>query len=376
MNLEISPSGIKQAHKDAQKHRFIEYSDREANIHKNDGMQLSIIQDNMIDTIINGIDHRRIVLEKKAEILHDYYGDRLLAKDLFSDYLGYKKYCTATASLLSVGILGLNAYSRVMSNSVFMKKFGTISSIIALQCAGRYVSNNWLEKRIDRPWKIHTHRMSKGLGATNVPYNLHREITTTSLRFIRTQISSHDLLFAPSFKGVVPDPEFKIPLDKEHYPYAIDEEDYHKLLDRSEEKFKRLDMYESEDLGDEITLRPEQYQHLLKTGLPFPPIKDDLTAAIFRFGGKGHATIWRPEHEIKKSAFEPTSPNQVQKGTYYEPNEYDFDPLYADLEADLPPWAYYMRQSINITKERLDLLSISFIYFRTPMATQVKIQRN
>ena len=65
-----------------------------------------------------------------------------------------------------------------------MKKFGTISTILALQFAGRHFSNNWLESRIERPWKIHAYRMSKGLGPTNVPSNHHPEIITTSLRFL------------------------------------------------------------------------------------------------------------------------------------------------------------------------------------------------
>jgi hypothetical protein len=184
MNLGISAQSLKEAHKDSQQYRYIDEADRDFRIVRDDGMTLKIPQDNLMDWIINTIDHRRLELEKKSEILHDYYGDRLLAKDLFQDYLSHKKWYSGTANLLSFGILGLNAYSRVMSNSVFMKKFGTISSIVALQCAARYFSNNWLESRIDRPWKIHTHRMSKGLGPTNVPSNYHSEIVTTSLRFL------------------------------------------------------------------------------------------------------------------------------------------------------------------------------------------------
>jgi hypothetical protein len=183
MNIGISAQSLKEAHGDSQEFRYIKEADRDFRILHDDGMKLKIPQDNLYDWLINTIDHRRVELEKKSEILHDYYGDRLLAKDLFQDYLSNKKLYSGTANLLSLGILGLNAYSRLMSNSVFMKKFGTISSIVALQCAARHYSNNWLESRIERPWKIHTHRMSKGLGPTNIPSNFHSEIITTSLRF-------------------------------------------------------------------------------------------------------------------------------------------------------------------------------------------------
>lgn len=183
MNIGISAQSLKEAHGDSQEFRYIKEADRDFRILHDDGMKLKIPQDNLYDWLINTIDHRRVELEKKSEILHDYYGDRLLAKDLFQDYLSNKKLYSGTANLLSLGILGLNAYSRVMSNSVFMKKFGTISSIVALQYAARHYSNNWLESRIERPWKIHTHRMSNGLGPTNIPSNFHSEIITTSLRF-------------------------------------------------------------------------------------------------------------------------------------------------------------------------------------------------
>jgi len=184
MSLGISARSIQEAHKDSQQYRFIDEADKDLRIAKDDGMILKIPQDNIYDWFINTFDHRRVELEKKSEILHDYYGDRLLAKDLFKDYLSIKKLYSSTANLLSLGLLGLNAYSRVMSNSVFMKKFGTLSTILALQCAGRHFSNNWLESRIDRPWKIHTYRMSKGMGPTNIPSNDHPEIITTSLRFL------------------------------------------------------------------------------------------------------------------------------------------------------------------------------------------------
>lgn len=183
MSISISADSISKAYSESDQLRINPIAEREYNIHHNDGMTLKIAQDGILDSVVNTIDGRRIKLEKKAEILHDYYGDRLLAKELFQQYLSYKKKTSGVANLLSFGLIGANLYSRVMSNSVLMGKVGTVTSILALQWAGRYLSNNYLEGQIQRPWKIHCHRMSKGLGPTNLPSNDHPEILTTPLRF-------------------------------------------------------------------------------------------------------------------------------------------------------------------------------------------------
>lgn len=182
MSLGISAESVFKAHKESDKYFVLNPAEKEFRIAKNDGMILKIPQDNTYDWFVNTFDHRRVILEKKAEILHDYYGDRLVAKDLFKEYIDYKKWTSGAANVLSLGIIGTNLYTRVMKNSIFLGKVGTIAGVIALQSIGRYISNNWLEKKIDRPWKIHTYRMSKGLGPTNVPSNKHEEILTVPYR--------------------------------------------------------------------------------------------------------------------------------------------------------------------------------------------------
>jgi hypothetical protein len=183
MSLSVSQESIKLAYEDAEKNYHLSVAEKEKNLFTKEGMQLRIPQDNTLDVLINSIDGRRIKLEKKAEILHDFYADRLLAKDLFKDYLEQKKYKSGVANLLSAGLLAANAYTRIMRNSVFMGKLGTIVTIAALQCVGRYLSNNWLEAKIDRPWKIHTYRQSNGLSATNVRSNMHREVLNITADF-------------------------------------------------------------------------------------------------------------------------------------------------------------------------------------------------
>lgn len=177
----ISHGNIQNAYNNIDKHMINKQAKAEFNILNNDGMTLKIIEDNFLDRITNRIDSRRILLEKKAEILHDYYGDRLLAKDVFKDYLSYKRFTSNVVTTASVALIGANLYSRVLKNSYLMGKVGTLLSIIGLQAYSRKLSNDWLEKHIDTPWKIHCNRMSKGLGPTNVPDNKHFEIHPSPL---------------------------------------------------------------------------------------------------------------------------------------------------------------------------------------------------
>lgn len=186
MTLEISKESVNKAFEDSDKWRILNLAEREKRLLSNEGVELKIAEDNLLDWVINRVDSRRIILEKKAEILHDYYGDRLLAKDLFKDYLTYKRYTGGLGHVLSLGILGLNMYTKVMKNSYFLGKAGTLGSIAAIEYLSRSCTNKWLEQKIDRPWKIHLHRQSKGLGPTNVANNHHEEILTVPIKTIVT----------------------------------------------------------------------------------------------------------------------------------------------------------------------------------------------
>jgi hypothetical protein len=188
MSLSISPESLKSALKESDVNTFLEIANRENNLYNKDGMTLRIPQDNFLDTLINTVDGRRIQLEKKAEILHDYYGDRLLAKDLFKDYLDQKFYKVGFANLLSAGLVGANFYSKLFKSSYLMGKVGTLATLAAVQCVGRTLSNNWLENHIDRAWKIHTFRQSKGMTGTNLNRNQHKEVLNMTINETKVKI--------------------------------------------------------------------------------------------------------------------------------------------------------------------------------------------
>lgn len=180
---DISYDNLMKARKESDKYFYNKFAEREKNIWEDDGMTLKIAEENSVDRLINTFDKRRLVLEKKASIIHDYYGDSLVAKDIMKDYLASKKWYSGLANGLSIALLSANLYSKVMLNSVFMGKAGTAIAIIALQSSFRYLSNNSLEKRISRPWKIHTYRMEQGKGPTNRPDNYHQEKLTNALAY-------------------------------------------------------------------------------------------------------------------------------------------------------------------------------------------------
>jgi hypothetical protein len=362
MSAGISAQNIKEAYFEMDKELYLEGSKREYNIHHDDGMTLKIPHDNMLDSLINFIDNRRLKLEKKAEVLHDYYGDRLLAKEIFQQYLGYKFWVGGLANLLTLGILGGNLWSRVMKNSVFMGKFGTIASVVALQAGSRCMTNNYLESEISRPWKIHCHRMSKGLGPTNIPSNQHSEEITTPLRFEVFELNPKDLLFGTSLKYQSSDMSMKIPMPQSHYPFAIESWDITRNIKWQDVSSKRLMLSQPEDDGDTVFISPEAFKDYVSTGNLAPKEEKDLGFEIYKNRALNtDQTIYVPDSTIEPVNFQANELENLQKdGSYFEDNEYSKNPYRAEIIPDLPGYAWNFVNPLNVTDERIDLLSNYF----------------
>jgi hypothetical protein len=359
MNIQISSDSVSKAYKEIDKYMISEMAKRDLNIVKDDGMTINIPEDNLFDKLVNKLDHRRVVLEKKAEILNDYYGDRLLAKDLFKDYISQKKFNSHISYLLSVGLIGANVYTRIMKNSVFIGKVGVILTIAALHSTGRYVSNNWLEERIERPWKIHNYRMSKGLGPTNTPSNQHPEIVTVPLRFHRFYYNSNDFLFGSDKKYTITALDVKTPIDKEHFPYVPDGAHHKKLTLLKEvtpERWKlQLGKYNEKYQGDHTDFFAP------KRGIPAAssymiPYYNPLIFLSKKYM-KENWNIYRPSRMYKKSIFSARRPEDIRDDKIVTKNEYIYDPEFADSGLDLPEWSYDLSKVVNITKDSIDLVS-------------------
>jgi hypothetical protein len=364
MSIGISAEAARSAYKDSDKYLILTPGKREFDIHHNDGMTLRITQDGALDYLVNTFDAKRLKLEKQTEILHDYYGDRLLAKELFDRYLSYKRLTGGVASLLTVGLIGANVYTRVLKNSVFMGKVGTLGSILALHYAGRYLSNSYLEKEIELPWKIHTHRMTKGLGPTNFHGNDHSEIITSPLRFFTTPYAAHDFLYGSLRKIVPSNINVKYPVQQEHFPFAPDEEDMNKLQRFEGAKPKRFEKMQPEDDGEAIHLPEWSYRHWYYTNgsMAMDPYLEKNE--IFKnFYLRGLQTIYKPESIHKKVAFEPRDLDEDIKGKIVEKNPYSDNPLTGDLDSELPLYAESYQSEVNVTKERVELLSKNYFLF-------------
>ncbi len=359
MSAGISAECIKNALFESDKDIFLQSARSEYNISQNDGMTLKIAQDNLLDVLVNSVDGRRLKLEKQAEILTDYYGDRLLAKEIFQRYLSYKSWVGGAANLLTLGVFGANMWSRVMKNSVFMGKVGTLASVVALQAGSRYFTNNYLESEVSRPWKIHTHRMSKGLGPTNVPSNHHNEEITTPLRFEFLNFSPANFLFGNKVEYALADLDVKMPTLQKHYPFAPDEHDMRKLSKVTTTVNKRLKLAEPEDDGETIYIPKDAW-----VDYPFTKayIKDYYPQEFEIFKSPyidGDQTIYKPESDKKLIAFQPTKLENVLKGdSYVEENEYAREPITGDIIPDVPEYAKDYQNPINITEDRVKLLSI------------------
>ena len=162
-------------------------------------------------------------------------------------------------------------------------------------------------------------------------------------------------MFGTKMKFVPDNPNIKLPLDKEHFPYALDEEDMFKLSNTKQDSFKRDEMSEPEDFGDAIRIPSKYYQWYYFTRVKAMN-ETRMNPGLFKNMTFGHTTIYRPEHNIKELAFEAMSPDQLYKDKIVENNEYSYDPLGGDINSDLPPYAMKYLNPINITADKMDLL--------------------
>lgn len=360
MSAKLSPQSIQEAFLESDKEIFNSVANQEYNVHFNDGMTLKMPYDNAFDGLINILNYRRLNLEKKAEILHDYYGDRLLAKEIFQRYLNYKSYIGGLSNALTLGILGANCYSLVMKNSVFMGKIGTLASILLLQATSRHFTNNYLENQISRPWKIHTYRMSKGLGPTNIPSNIHREEIICPIRTSFININPLQVFTSPRLEITSSSIEQKISNVQKHHPYELEGGDIRKSWKFEAINYNRFNKSMPEDDGESLYLHQDAWirypiDKTIKVPDYVPDVFDFFKSRVLN----GFNTIWVPNKYVALDNFEADSKeNVLPNGNHILKNEYIENSDLGDVLPDLPSYAETYTNPINLTSERIDLLSI------------------
>ena len=169
-------------------------------------------------------------------------------------------------------------------------------------------------------------------------------------------------MFGTLKKFVPNNPNIKIPLDKEHFPYALDEEDMFKLLKVQQDTLKRHEKAEPEDFGEAIRIPSQYYQwyYLTKIKALNEP---KINVGLFKNVMFGKSTIYRPDHYYKELAFEAVSPDDLHKDKVLEYNQFVSDPVGGDILADLPNYSAKYFNEINVTKDRMELLSNKYIIY-------------
>lgn len=205
--------------------------------------------------------------------------------------------------------------------------------------------------------------MSKGLGPTNIPSNHHTDIITSPLRFINFSHNPADLLYGTLRRTVTTNVGIKIPIQQEHFPYAPDEHDIHKLKNIKSENYKRASLTDPEDDGETLFI-PSKYHvwYKLSNGVKADYYYPKEFEMYKGFLMNGNQTIYKPETIHKKVAFEPRNFDEAYNGKTYEKNEFSVDPLQAEITPSLPAYSEKSyKDEVNLTDERIDLLSIYFL---------------
>lgn len=189
-----------EAQKNLDKFSLNDVAERDIAKLSNDGLNIVLPNETIYDKFVNLLDGRKAVLDRKVDILHKYYSDSKLVRDLSLDHINHSFLINLARQAGMLGLVGYSAYTSIFGKAPFMKLPGLAVSLLGIHCATRCITNDMLEKSIERPWKIHTHRLSKGLGPTNVRWNDHQELYRQSNYY---KINKEDYLFQAYDKGQV-----------------------------------------------------------------------------------------------------------------------------------------------------------------------------
>ena len=171
----MNKENLNKAYVELDKFTLNEAALREINRITTDGINIKLPQENIHDRLINLFDERRVILEKKSDILNNFYKDTTLARDLTLDHLNETFYYRLATKSAIVGLVSYTAYTNIVHKTPFLKAPGLAVGILGIHFIGRKLYNDTLEKKLENPWRIHSTRIRKGLGPTNFISNTHKE---------------------------------------------------------------------------------------------------------------------------------------------------------------------------------------------------------
>lgn len=163
----MKAESIKQAYAYIDKYNLNEEALKELKKITTNGVDVTLPNETLSDRVINMLDKRRVILNKKSDILNKFYSNTTVAKDIVLDNQSETFAIRSLRNAVVAGLIGYNTYYSIVNRTPFMKLPGLVVSLAAIHAIERKLSNDIIEKRLNTPWKIHTYRLSKGLGPTN-----------------------------------------------------------------------------------------------------------------------------------------------------------------------------------------------------------------
>lgn len=354
---------IKKAYEELDKYTLNDVALSDLKKLTEDGTSIKIPNENIYDKLINTFDNRRVILEKKSDILHKYYADTALCKDLTKDqqkdFLPYN--ILKNSAIFS--LLGYTAYSSIVHRSPFLKLPGLVISLTAIHSVFRYGYNNMLEKRLETPWRIHLHRVSKGLGPTNFIGNDHKDYYGTLNRNYEERLAKKpDYLYEEKktyydvlsiykkqhkFKSIE-----KIELyNDESLKNGFFNTKYNK--DKNSDKFFMdwQEQYYSKERGEEDLLKSANGQKVGDKEISYAEIKNAEYFKKLKEEANRNEIIFKPQTFLSYETFEPQNANEIgENNTINFKNSYDNVMEFASANSGNPSYLSTYIANLNFLK--------------------------
>ena len=338
MNIE----NLEKAYDKLNKYTINDSAIKELNILTKD-LKVTVSNESLTDKILNIIDKRRIILEKKADIINSLYSDYKFAEDIVKDFNSKCLPINISKYAITAGLVGYTGYTYLVHRSPFLKLPGLLISLIGVHSIYRKITNDILEKKVDRAWKIHSYRLSKGLGPTNVKDEKHSELYNIKKQLLEKD-SDYDYLY-------------KNNQDEEHYsiykrmnkssklrPYQFESKDTnlvaydYNILNNSNKFLKGTKPYEI-ITNNIINKRLENNNNDNYNLDEYSDIQKKLYPVTFRM-----PTIYQPNYKVARNTIEAkySEENSNQKDIVNLRNEFDNVIEFSDNAKNLPEYEKFI----------------------------------
>lgn len=165
-----------------------------------------------------------------------------------------------------------------------------------------------------------------------------------------------DLFFDPVVKYVPRELTIKFPINKEKFPYAYDTEHIQMVgLNLKEDEFKRINLRNPEP-GTIKTLNYKGFFYWFKQTTFDHEFHFRPHYNLFKDTLYGDLSIIQPDKSLKLLAHDVKKPYDYKEGRIIENNQYQSNPVEADIVPELPPYFDHFTQFVNHTEDNINIL--------------------